>query len=151
MKTKLNLVLVTLLAVALLNGCKKKEEPTKSDEEIQLEKLSKTWALGTGSDAVTYEGTPVATDWAGFTLTLGNKTYSSANAFSPDIWPASGSWDFGKNTDGSTNVNVMVRDDGTEISIQVTDTSLKLQFTYSATGGRLTGIEGDWVFDMVPQ
>ena len=108
--------------------------------------LEGTWVLQAGSNAVTIDITnDVTPNWTGFTLTLGNKSYSSSNSPEVLIWPASGTWDFG------ANVSTLVRNDGVEITVSVTDTSLQMQFDYSASGGRLNGIEGNWVFKMVPQ
>jgi len=84
---------------------------------------------------VTLDGNDRSADWAGFTLTLGDKSYTTSSSSAPEVWPASGTWEFGKNADNSVNVNVLVRDDGVEIQNSVTESSLTLQFTYTAPGG----------------
>ena len=145
MRIRLSLIAFTLIMGVLISGCKEKKTPAKSDEELQIEKLSKTWVLAAESNPVTVDGNDVSTNWTGFTLTLGDKTYQSTGSDSPEVWPASGSWEFG------SNVNTLVRDAGIDISISVTDQSLLLQFDYTVAGGRLSGIEGTWVFNMVPQ
>ena len=147
MRIRLSLIALTLIMGVMVSSCKKDPVVTKTDEQLQIEKLSKTWVPGsaTSSVFVTIAGNDVTADWSNFVLTLGDKTYNSSGADSPLVWPGSGTWAFGANT------NTLVRDDGVEITITVTDTSLKMQFDYSSTGGRLNGIEGNWVFNMVPQ
>jgi len=133
----------------LLNSCKEDPAPAKTPEEIQIEKITGTWVLPTTANTVTIDGRDVSAEWATFILNIGStKTYSSTNATDPLVWPASGTWDFG------ANLTTMVRHDvggDVDITITVTDTSLKLQFDYSASGGRIDGIEGNWVVNMVPQ
>ncbi len=151
MKSKALLFTLLLGGMVYFTSCKKPTDPPKSDEQIRTEELSGTWVLQSGANAVTLDGNDRSADWAGFTLTLGDKSYTTSSSASPEVWPASGTWEFGKNADNSVNVNVLVRNDGIEIQNAVTETSLTLQFTYTAPGGRLTGLEGDWVFKMVKQ
>jgi hypothetical protein len=145
MKNRISLIALILFVGALTYSCKEKPPPPKSEEEQQIEKLAKTWVPKSGANAITVGGTDVSQNWSGFVLTLGDKTYQSTGADSPQVWPASGTWAFG------SDVNTLVRDDGIEMSITVNESSLRLQFDYTVTGGRLSGIEGQWVFDMVPQ
>lgn len=143
MRIRLILIALTLVVGVLATGCKKTTVTPKTDEELQIEKLTGTWKLQAGANAVTVASNDVTASWTGFTLTLGNKTYQTTNSSEVLIWPSNGTWDFG------TNVSTLVRNDGIEISVSVTDTSLQLQFDFSA--GRLNGIEGNWVFKMEPQ
>jgi len=145
MRLKFNLIAIIAVGSIILSSCKPTPSPAKTEEELQIEKLSKTWVLAAGSDAVTQDGTSVTDAWTGFTITLGDKTYQTSSSSSAEVWPANGTWSFG------ANVNTLVRDDGTSMTVSVTDTSILLQFDYSATGGRLNGIEGSWSFSMVPQ
>ena len=147
MKIRYALVALTLITGLLINGCKKDPDPGPTAEEQQIEKLSKTWVKASGANTVTVEGVDVGDDWATFTLTIAEGTYSTSNAFSADVWPASGTWAFLSDTD----LNTVVRDNVTNITISVTDNSLLMEFEYSSTGGRVTGIDGTWVFNMVPQ
>jgi hypothetical protein len=139
-----------------MSGCKKKPvEPEKTPEEIQIEKLSKVWVPKSGINAVTLDGTDVSTDWSGFSLNMGDKIYSSSGADQTNVWPASGTWDFNSNTDGSADINTILRSSNSadvEIAISVTETSLTMQFDYDASlNGRLSGTTGNWIFNMVPQ
>ena len=145
MKFKVSFLASVLVLGTLVYSCKEKPPPEKTDEEINTELLSKVWVPQTGSNAITVAGNDVSDVWAGFILTVGDKTYTSSGADAAEVWPASGSWAFG------TDANTLVRNDGIEIAISVTETTLVMKFNYSASGGRLSGIEGDWVFNMVPQ
>ncbi|MEN8248059.1 MAG: hypothetical protein ABFS32_03950 [Bacteroidota bacterium] len=146
MKIRYALIALTLVAGLLINGCKPEPDPGPSEEEQQIEKLSKTWVPASTASAITIAGNDVSSDWSTFTLTLGDKTYSSTSANSAEVWPSSGTWDFLS----AEELGVMVRDNTTNITITVTDSSLLMEFDYS-TGGRVNGIEGTWRFNMVPQ
>lgn len=146
MRIKFSLIALTLVMGVLVSSCKKDPAETKTPEETQIEKLTGTWVLNSGvTNPVTLDGNAPPQDWTGFVLTLGDKSYQSTNAADALVWPANGTWAFG------ANVNTLVRDDGVDISVTVSDTSLGLRFTYTASGGRFEGIEGVWDFDMVPQ
>jgi len=145
MRIRFSLIALTLVMGVLVSSCKKDNTDTKTEEQKKIEQLAKTWVLAAGSNLVTIAGTDVTADWANFVLTFGDKTYQTSSADSPLVWPASGTWAFG------ADLNTLVRDDGVDITIKLSDTSLELQFDYTASGGRFDGIEGNWVFKMVPQ
>ena len=150
MRIRITFIALTLVMGVLVAGCKKTTVTPKTDEELQIEKLTGTWVLDPGvTNPVTVDSNNPPQDWTGFTLTLGNETYqantSTGTLGDEDVWPTNGTWTFG------TSVSTLNRNDGIDISVSVTDTSLQLQFEYSASGGRLNGIEGNWVFKMVPQ
>lgn len=145
MRIRLSLIALTVLMGVIVSSCKEKPAPAKTDEQLQTEKLVGTWVLDAGANVVTLDGNDVSADWTSFTLTLGDKTYQTTNAAFAEVWPASGTWAYG------ADVSKMVRDDGVEISIAVTeDTSLQMQFDYTDAGGRLNGIAGNWIFKLVP-
>ena len=145
MNSKILILVMGLVFSTVIFSCKKDDPPPKTQEEINTELLSKAWVPQTGSNTITVAGTDVSDIWSAFVLTLGDKTYSSTGADAVEVWPASGTWAFG------ADANTLVRNDGIEIAISVTETTLVMKFNYSASGGRLSGIEGDWVFNMVPQ
>jgi hypothetical protein len=146
MRMRLILPILVLVLGVIVSSCKPKPPPPKSDEELQLEKLVNTWVLEPGNNSVTRDGGSDVSNWQGFILTLGNKTYQSTSSSAPEVWPASGSWEFG------STVNILVRDAAIDMEVAVVEnTSLELKFTIPPTGGRLAGIEGLWVFKMVPQ
>ncbi len=81
---------------------------------------------------------------SGYLMTLLHCTssgYTSTNG--KGLWPASGSWSF-VGTDGKS----IRREDGTEMVVEVTDTSLKLSFNWTKAtigGGRTESIAGQHV------
>ena len=150
------LVAFFLCSLIIMFSCKKPPpEPSKTDEEIQIEKLSKVWVPASGINAVTIDGVDVSTNWANFVLSMGDKAYSSTGADQSNVWPASGSWQFGTLTDGSADVNTIFRSGNSadiEMAISVSETSFSMQFDYDANvNGRLSGTTGNWIFNMVPQ
>ena len=145
------ITIITLLATALLTSCKDGGGTDPDPAQAQLEKLSKTWT----TVSVTFGGSEDrTTDWSAFTLTAtAAKTYTTTNAFSPGPWPASGSFDFAMNGD-QADINKLVRNDGLEIGITVTETDLTMTFTYDDTahsGGRTEIVNGQYVFKMKAQ
>lgn len=156
MKIRNTLVALILIVGLLVVGCKKPPPPGPTAEEQQVEKLSQTWEIASPApaNAITIEGNDVTSDWTGFTLTIsdpgndsGTYNFSSTNAFSAEVWPSSGTWQFPSDTE----LNTLIRNDNVDITISVTDETLLMQFEYSTTGGRLNGIDGTWVFNMVAQ
>lgn len=114
----------------------------------QANKLIGDWTV-TASGAK-LDGT-AADGWDGFALTFsGDETggnYSTSGAASEEVWPSSGTWEF----DGD-DIGTVLRSDGVEIDVQVSETSLTLSFTIaSGSGARASGIDGDWTFSFDAQ
>ncbi len=146
------LLMVALLGVLITySNCGGSKTPAPSVQEVQLEKLAKTWKV-TG---VTLDGVDKKTDYANFTLTVtGTPTatsYSYTTASRPALspWKASGSWTFG--TDPATQI---IRDadnatDKLDLTYSVSDTQLQLNFTFNGNGyanSRSEVVKGVWVF-----
>ena len=145
MKTK-SIFILSFLAFGLIFSSCKKDSPTpKTDEEIQLEKLSGTWVVSAAANSVTIAGNDVSSEWAAFELTISEGSFTSSGAGSTDVWPTSSTWTFG------SEVSILQRNDGTDITVSVDETSLLMTFNYTVPGGRLDGIEGNWVFNMEPK
>ena len=145
MKTTLTIIGVFLITGIIISSCKKNSPNPKTDEEINLALLSKTWILKQEANAVTISGTEVSDRWLDFELTFGDRAYSTVSSDADEVWPVSGSWTFG------ADANTLVRDDGVEVSIVVTESSMIMNFNYTLSGGRISAIGGDWVFNMVPK
>lgn len=82
-----------------------------------LEKIGATWT----SSSVTRESINVQDDFANFSLTIGEGTYSSQNG--KHVWPASGSWSW---VDDKTDQ--ILRDDNVVIDLTVETDKLTLSF-----------------------
>ena len=146
--SKLYLMAIALMmALSFISGCNK-DDDEQSVKDKQTELLAKKWNIKTDVNSVTLNGDDDTDQWPGFTVTFySNGTYVASNiseARLNTVWSSSGSWLF----KSDTNVNTIVRDDGVEININVDQGSLSMNFNYTEPNGRISGIEGEWVFDM---
>jgi hypothetical protein len=155
MKLVARFLSLTLLAGAALfyASCDGGDGDTKSDEEIQLEALSKTWTMQTAE----LDSDPRAADFTGMKLTLsgafaagGTYNYSiTGTTPTPSPWPRSGTWKFGADVKSQ-----IIRDPNTgdelEMNYSLSNGVLTISFTctdcnYSG-GGRVSSVDGPWVF-----
>ncbi|HMQ00544.1 MAG TPA: hypothetical protein PKC24_12245 [Cyclobacteriaceae bacterium] len=140
-----------LLSILVLNACKDKPEGP-SEEEVQLQKLSKVWNLA----SVSLDGADPGVDYANFRLTLSgtvgaaNFTYSTQGRPIRSPWPGNGTWRF-----GAVVASQIIRDAGTNdelplsYSISQDGNSLEITFNFSGEGytaGRLDNVSGNWRF-----
>ena len=129
-------ILATLLVIA---SCGEKNDP--SPQDVVKAKLSaNNWAL----QSVTVDGVDQTTVYQGLTIKFTTTNYTTTNG--GVVWPASGTWTF-DSTDGKT----IKRDDGLIITVEATDTMLKLTLTWATTtlGGRTGSVGGVHVFSFV--
>ena len=149
-----NLYMIFLFGMLVCMGCSDSDTPAVDPVQVRLELLAKTWVPGTGA-TITVNGIDVSSEFAGFTLTFTDSFGYSTTNVGPnftDVWPASGTWAFGANTDGSSNVNVIERD-GISITISsINASSLNITFDYlNARAAGSTGIDGSYVFNLTSQ
>lgn len=147
MKHIFQFIMVASVLLSLTNCSSSSDDPDPglTEEEKQINLLARTWSLGT----VKYGGDDVTNRFVGFTLTLTkSKAYTSTperGNYDYEPFKGSGSWDF---MDG--NLNVLNRNDGVEMVITVSESSLKMNFLITESNGRLAGL-GEYQFDMVSQ
>ncbi|WP_221412605.1 hypothetical protein, partial [Fulvivirga lutimaris] len=127
-------------------SCKDDSEPTPSEIDEQLTALmndGSKWVLS--NDGVTKDGFDVTSQFEGFKLTIGNKTYITENGLSP-VWGTSGFWDF-----QNDNPNLILRDGDTSISISLSGGNLTMTFMADGapTGGRTASVSGEYQFHLV--
>lgn len=153
----LNRIFSSLLLVSaaiLTINCGGGDDPEKSEEEIQLEKLkASAWTLLSASD-----GTDRTSEYPGMTLTFagsfsagGTYSYTSSATSWPSIspWSQDDSWKF---VAGSASNKIIRLSDDVEMTYALTnsDKQLSLSFNYTGPGfnnaGRVEVVEGDWVF-----
>ena len=147
------LSVAVLGAIASLYMACDGDDPTKTAEEIQFEKLDSIWAITSSND-----GTDRSGDFPGLVLTVSGtfqpgQTYNyslSGTRPNPSPWPANGTWKFG--TDPNVDI---IRDPGsiseTSMKYTVTDNTLTLEFNVPEgsngwPGGKIESVEGDWTF-----
>jgi hypothetical protein len=151
----ISLVAVAALALAF-NGCKK-DDDSKPEAQVQLEKLSKSWNL----TSVTLEGSP-RTDFQNVVLTisgsfnsstpLGPYTYRFTGTFpQPSPWPKdNNTWSFGE---GAVQSVIIREPDDAQINYTVSGNALTLTFNYTGAGfgggvfARANEVGGEWVFN----
>ena len=136
-----------IMALMFISGCDN-DDPEPSAKEKQTDLLAKKWNIKTEVNSVTLNGDDETNNWPGFTATFySNGTYVASNISAErlnTVWSESGSWQF----KSDSNLNTIVRDDGVEINISIDETNLSMSFSYSQSNGRVSGIDGEWVFYM---
>ena len=157
--------LLPFILLLIISGCKKKKEPSPESggltqaEKDQIALLSQTWTMSSKQSMVTLDGQDISSQFPNFTLTVTSdfrhSTTGRSTTFS--VWPASGTWEFAKNSDGTSDISRIIRSDGIEVSIDlVNSTSIILSFSYltasasldGSNSGRLEGIEGSYIFSL---
>ena len=143
-----SILIISLTFICLLMNCSSTSDdpgPELTEEEKQINLLAKTWSLGT----VRYGGDDVTDRFSGFTLTMTkSKSYSSTpdrGNYDFEPFKDTGSWDF-----KGDNLNVLDRNDGVEMDILVTETSLRLNFIVAESNGRIAAL-GEYQFDLTTQ
>lgn len=128
-----------------MSGCAKDDDAQPSLQEVQKIALingGSPWV----TESVTKDGYDVTSQYADFKLTIGSFTYTVEKS-AGNAWPkAEGVWSFG-NADGT----VMVREDGVEMQVILTENTLQLSFTAPSTTGRVNSVEGEYVFNLVSE
>jgi hypothetical protein len=150
MKTLLlrySLIFVALFMV--LSSCDPDDAPTPSEKKIG--ELSKTWIVDQNS-LVMLDDKDITTDLVGFEITIDDNLNYTTNGSEMDLqplpWPSSGLFEL------EDNLTELIRDDGLLIDISgSTDEELHLQFLFAeefddSSGGRISAVEGSWVFIM---
>ena len=138
MKSRISLLALMLVSVVAFNSCKKTTEEPKTPEQEQTEKLARTWKVATGANAVTIAGNDVSADWATFEITFTDGGYTCTGQAADkgiQVWPNTGTWTY-----ATDDISTLLRSDGTDITISVTDAALLMTFNYSSAGGRLDGV-----------
>jgi hypothetical protein len=134
-------------------NCGGSDDPEKSEEEIQLDKLKAAqWTVLSVSD-----GTDRTSEYPGMMLTFsgtfsagGTYEYSSAATSWPSVspWNQADSWKF---VGGSVGSKIIRLSDDVEMTylLSNSDKQLSISFNYTGPGfnnGRTETVEGDWVF-----
>ena len=135
------LLVVLTGTMTWLTSCKNDDDGVDPRTQ-QINDLTATWQMS----AVTNDNNDVTDQFTGFTLTVDGLNYRTQNGGNP--WPASGTYDF-----KGDDLNILIRNDGAEITIdELTATSLVLSFNFSSvTGGRTSGVTGDFTFSLTKQ
>jgi len=149
--TKL-LSLFLIAGIALLYiGCD--DDPKKSEEETQLDKLRGTWNI----ESVDNDGTSRTDEYPNMTLTISG-TFTTAGLYQytsdADEWPTVSPWkaeDGWKFKTADVARTITRQQDLIEMTYTLSnsDNTLTLDFNYSGAGfhnGRTESVSGDWSF-----
>jgi hypothetical protein len=82
--------------------------------------------------------------YSGFTITFSPTGFTTTKG--GVIWPASGTWNF-----QGTSTTTITRNDGSEVQIQVTSSSLTMTINWTTTtlgGGKVASTKGNNVFTL---
>uniref|UniRef100_UPI004049C919 hypothetical protein n=1 Tax=Fulvivirga sp. TaxID=1931237 RepID=UPI004049C919 len=141
----LTIILSGVITIGFLSfmGCKTDDPPAPSPTELRLEELNNgsPWVLG----SVIKNDQDVSAEFNNFSLVLSDFTYSTSNSLKT-AWPPSGVWQF-----QDDNPNVMLRDDGTVIKMNIINGQLTLEFTIpeGELGGKSDGFSGEYIFSLI--
>lgn len=157
---------LALLCLFLLFSCKEDngDDPGpqppdgETEAEIQLGLLTdQTWVPGT----ITKDGTDLTEKYpyfADFTLSFSGNINSDGSNVTNGTYDTNdegsvlpdGSWEFGTNAE-TTLILTDNFNGQTEVTYNVKQSSLRLQFTRDDSNGRTEAVSGQYVFDLVPQ
>lgn len=138
-------LLIGVMSLIIITSCKGSgdDTPAPTDQEIAQAILENTWIVGsTGSISV--DNTDVTDRYDGFSLNIGNGTYTTTNA--GDLFPASGTWEWVGETD-----NIFTTGNGKEITItELTETQFSFQFLKTEQNVA-AGISGNYSISLTAQ
>ena len=127
-----------VMCMTQLTSCTKSDPSPNAQETVTAKLIANNWKM----QGVAVDGVDQTSVYAGLTIQFAATSYTTTNG--KVVWPASGTWSF-----TSTDATTIKRDDGIEVKVEVTDTTLKLTLTWTKstlTGGRLESIKGLNVF-----
>lgn len=137
--------LLVLLVLVVLSACKD-DEP--SQQEIMTNMLTaNVWANATvthdvdGDLSFQYEDFAIQFTNQPANGYSGNFLVSDGGSAFPDV---AGKWKF------NADMTQILFDTGKEMVFNLTENSLELDFTVSATGGRVSGLDGYFIFELTP-
>jgi len=135
-------------------------DPEKSPEQQQLEKITSSWALQSANS-----GTDRTQDFDGLVLTVSGSFVNEGGTYNysftgtrpnPSPWKENGTWKFGANP-----TSEIIRDPGSDVELAMTysvsETSLTIDFVIPSGyeccpgSGRVSSVEGSWTFVFTKQ
>lgn len=145
-------LLILVSAGLFYVGCDGGDDPEKSQEELQLDKLKATWTLQSAND-----GTDRTDEYPGMTVTISG-TFSEGGTYNytsdADSWPSVSPWkaiDTWKFKTGAVGSVIVRQSDLLDMNYSLSngDKTLTISFNYTGTGfsnGRTASVTGDWDF-----
>ncbi len=143
-------IIFLIIASTSIFSCSK-DEGKEDNKSIIIDKLKGTYS----PTYVSLDGDDITSDFAGFTLTIDESLNFTSNSVSldrqPNPWAGTGSFTIVEPVSGTTSAT-FTRNDGVGIFAEWDEASstvdLSFVFNSSSVGsnGRISAVEGDWVF-----
>jgi len=130
-------IMILFLQLAACGGGDPAPATPSAQDAVKSKLTSGKWNL----QSAQVDGVDKTATYTGLSVTFSSSGYTTTNG--KGLWPASGTWSF-VDTEGKK----IKREDGTEMTVEVTDTSLKFSFNWtkaSLGGGRVESIQGQHV------
>lgn len=148
-------LLILVSATVFFTNCGGGDDPQKSEEEIQLDKLKVAqWTI---LSVTSSPGGDKTSEYPGMTLTLSgsfsaggtyNYTSTATSWPSKSPWKKDDTWKFQSGAVGTTIVRLS-DDEEMTYTLSNSDKQLSISFNYTGPGffnGRTESVEGDWTF-----
>lgn len=132
----LTLAFIMIIFIASCGG-DDPSPPEETPQEIAQALLQNNWTIANGG-SITLDGSDVSSRYDGFTLNVGNLSFTTTNA--GELFPANGTWQWVGTTD-----NMVTTGNGKEITItQLTTT--RFVFSFQKTNqNTAAGVPGSYV------
>ncbi len=153
-KSLLTVAVIFSLIIFISCGGNGKKPPAEPQGKAKSEELaSGDWS----PTSVTLDGTG-RTEWDNFSLSFGTNSDFTGGSYqatgvptddgASDVFRTSGTWAFVENSDGTLNLDRIIKDGDTNnlVSVTVGANQLTLSFTVPAASGRTEGFDGLWIF-----
>lgn len=137
------LKLTVLLIVLQLGACKDE----KSEAQVKTKMLT---AASWGHAQVTHSDGDLSGQYANFAIGF---TENGSEGFDGTFIISGGGYAFSETAGKwkfSNNFNQIIFDSGKEIDIELTADQLLLDFTVPASGGKVVGLSGHFIFELQP-
>lgn len=128
----LSLVILLTLTISSCGGGG--GEPEKTPQEIAQELLLTTWTM----TAITLDGSDVSESYPGFSITIGDGTFSTTNA--GELFPSQGTWNWVGDTD-----NMITTGRGKTITITTLSASAAVLSFLKTSANQAAGLSGSYV------
>lgn len=131
----------TLLIASCGGGDPAPASPKTPEDEVRDLLVAHPWKLM----SATVDGIDKTAVYDGLTITFTSISYHSTNG--GPIWPSTGSWSFSNN-----DASAIKRDDGLVVQVLVSESTLKLTFTWSKMtlgGGRVSSLNGQHILHLI--
>ncbi|MFY0593663.1 hypothetical protein [Roseivirga sp.] len=138
--SNVSMVLLSYLLLVFITSCGGDDTPELTPQEIAEQLLETSWSIANGG-SITLDQVDVSDRYQGFSLTIGDATYTTLNA--GELFPASGTWEWVGTTD-----NMVTTGSGKEITItNLSETQIVFRFLKNDQNSAF-GIPGNYTITL---